>query len=103
MAGLPTPQYDDKGNPAVERLPDDAAVVRNKLTGSDDAEFMKMMGLKDEAGEQKEEVESEVAEEQKEEEAEEVPESREDRRAEADPAQRRGQGGPPKEAVAEED
>lgn len=97
------PQFDAQGNPAVEKLPDDAAVVRSKLTGSDDAEFMKMMGLK-KAGEQVEEGTEGTAEEQPEEQkeiAEEVSESREDRRAKADAAKRGHKEVPKEEAVEE--
>lgn len=71
----------------VERLPDDAAVVKEKLTGSSDEEFIKMMGLEGtdnpaigtKAGEQPEEgaEEEEVVDEKEEE--EEQPESREER------------------------
>jgi len=97
------PQFDAQGNPAVEKLPDDAAVVRSKLTGSDDAEFMKMMGLK-KTGEQVEEGTEGTAEEQPEEQkevVEEVPESREDRRAKADAAKRGHKEVPKEEAVEE--
>lgn len=97
----------------IEQLPSDISVVREKLTGSTDQEFLKMMGLEGsdnpaariDAGEQEEEAETpeEAIEQVKEEEVqEEIPESREDRRAKADAAKRGIKEAPQEEEVEEE-